>query len=55
MVNNELILVEKGNETKQHLTKSDMNIKTQTKQYPLPTEVILQMVEFFKQFIKTKP
>jgi uncharacterized membrane protein YcaP (DUF421 family) len=27
-------------ETKQPLTKSDMNIMTQTKQYPLPTEVI---------------
>jgi hypothetical protein len=40
MVNNEPILVVKGKETKQPLTKSDMNIKTQTKQYPLPTEVI---------------
>ncbi|WP_404332794.1 YetF domain-containing protein [Mesobacillus maritimus] len=27
-------------ETKQPLTKSDMNIMTQTKQFPLPTEVI---------------
>jgi uncharacterized membrane protein YcaP (DUF421 family) len=41
-------------ETKQPLTKSDMTIMTQTKQYPLPTEVITDG-KFFQTFIKTKP